>query len=82
MTHRTFRVRAIWDADAKVFYTDSDIVGLHIEAPTLDEFESVVMEVAPDLIVANHMTAADFATIPLRDLMPAILFEKPFAQAS
>ena len=82
MTNRTFRVRAVWDAEAKVFVTDSDIVGLHVEAPTFDEFEAMVMNVAPDLIIANHIPAHDLATVPLRDLVPAIVFEKPLARAS
>lgn len=82
MTNRTFRVRALWDEEANVFYSESDIVGLHVEAPTFEEFEAVLMEVAPDLIVANHMTSADFASTPLRDLMPAIVLEMPLARAS
>jgi hypothetical protein len=82
MTNRTFRVRVLWDEEANVFYSESDIVGLHVEAPTFEEFEAVLMEVAPDLIVANHMTSADFASTPLRDLMPAIVLEMPLARAS
>ena len=82
VTNRTFRVRALWDAEAKVFYSESDIVGLHVEAPTFEEFEAVLMEVAPDLIVANHMAGVDFDATPLRDLMPAIVLEMPLARAS
>ena len=50
----TFRVKAVWDAEAGVFYAESDIEGLHIEAATLDEFESIMLEVAPELIMVNH----------------------------
>jgi len=82
MSQRAFHVKAVWDADAKVFYTESDIVGLHVEAQTVEEFEAIVMDVAPELIVANHMTAGDLASKPLRDLVPAIVFEKPLARAS
>ena len=32
---RTFRVKAVWDVAAKVFYSQSDIEGLHIEAADL-----------------------------------------------
>jgi len=46
------------------------------------ELEAVVMDVAPELIVANHMSASDLANRPLRDLVPAIVFEKPLAKAS
>ncbi|MGI2035055.1 DUF1902 domain-containing protein [Rhizobium panacihumi] len=74
---RTFFVRAIWDDEAKVFYSESDIDGLHIEAPTVDAFEEVMFDAAADLIVANHMSAADLADTPIRDLIPAILWERP-----
>ena len=74
---RTFFVRAVWDADAKVFYSESDIDGLHIEAPTVDDFEDVLFDAAIDLIVANHMSDEDLADTPIRDLIPAILWERP-----
>lgn len=51
---RTFYVRAVWDEEAQVFYSESDISGLHIEAATLDEFEAVMSEFAEELIAANH----------------------------
>jgi hypothetical protein len=49
-----FFVKAVWDPEAKVFYSQSDIVGLHIEADTIDEFEDIIFDTAIDLIVANH----------------------------
>ncbi len=51
---RTFNVKAIWDDEAQVFYSQSDIEGLHIEAASLDEFEAIIIEEAPELIIANH----------------------------
>ena len=51
---RTFWVRARWDSEAQVYWSESDIRGLHIEAATLDEFQDVLREVVPDLIAANH----------------------------
>ena len=51
---RTFRVRPVWDSEAGVFVSDSDIIGLHVEAATVDEFESLVLEFAPELVLANH----------------------------
>ena len=51
---RTFNVKAVWDDEAQVFYSHSDIGGLHIEAASLDEFEAIIIEEAPDLIIANH----------------------------
>ncbi|NJR44191.1 DUF1902 domain-containing protein, partial [bacterium] len=68
---RTFTVKAIWDAEAGVFVSDSDIVGLHIEAVTLDAFEAIMHDVAAKLVVANHMTAPEIASTPLKDLVPA-----------
>lgn len=51
---RTFTVKAVWDDEAQVFYAQSDIEGLHIEAASLDEFEAIIIEEAPELIMANH----------------------------
>lgn len=51
---RTFYVRAVWDEEARVFYSESDISGLHIEAQTIEEFEAVMNEYAPELVRFNH----------------------------
>ena len=53
---RHYSVTAIWDEEAQVFYSQSDIRGLHVEAETLDEFESLIVDLAPDLIVENHLS--------------------------
>ena len=82
MINRSFHVRAIWDPEENLFYSESNIIGLHLEAPTFEEFEAILMDVAPDLIVANHLTDADLAGTPLRDLVPAIVVEKQLAKAS
>lgn len=66
MAQHIFNVTAHWDDEAKVFYSDSDIVGLHIEAPTIEEFEDVMMDVAPGLVMANHITKAEFETLAPR----------------
>lgn len=68
-------VTALWDAEAQVFYSDSNIEGLHIEADTLDEFQRLVAEHAPELIIANHLTTSDIARMPLGDLIPAIVLQ-------
>lgn len=57
---RVFAVKAIWDDEAQVFYAQSDIEGLHIEAASLDEFEEIMLDVAPELIMVNHRSASDF----------------------
>jgi Domain of unknown function (DUF1902) len=77
MRQRTFYVRSIWDAEAEVFYCDSDIIGLHIEAKTLGEFEELMHQFVPDLIVANHIDPEDLASLPLRDLIPAWQWLRP-----
>ena len=35
------------------------------------------MDLAPELIVANDMRAADLAETPYKELVPAILWERP-----
>ncbi|MDO8837637.1 MAG: DUF1902 domain-containing protein [Parvibaculum sp.] len=61
MQNRTFYVKPCWDAEAGVFYSESDIEGLHVEAATLEAFREVVMDAAAELIVANHLSAPDLA---------------------
>ena len=79
---RTFFIRAVWDTEAKTYYSESDIDGLHIEAPTLDAFEDVMNEVAVELIMSNHVTMPDLISTPIRDLVPAILWQRPLIDAS
>lgn len=55
MAKRMFNVTAHWDDEAQVFYSDSDIIGLHIEAATIDAFEAVMIDMVPELVVANHL---------------------------
>ncbi|AXS39135.1 DUF1902 domain-containing protein [Breoghania sp. L-A4] len=77
MVQRTFTVKSLWDEEAGVFYCESDIEGLHIEAATLDEFEEILNATAPELIVANHFSEAELAATPLKDLVPTILWQRP-----
>jgi Domain of unknown function (DUF1902) len=74
---RTFYVKALWDDEAHVWYTESDILGLAIETKTLDEFEDVMNDVAVELIISNHMSAEDLASNSIRDLVPAIIWQRP-----
>ncbi len=80
MVKRSFAVRAIWDEKAEVFYSESDIVGLHIEVVTLDEFEAVMMELGPELIVSNHYSKPDLGRMTLADLIHAIFWQRPAEQ--
>ena len=77
MSNRTFYIKAIWDDEAKVFYSESDISGLHIEAETLEEFEALIHEHALALVIDNHISKADIAGKTLLDLIPAILWQPP-----
>jgi hypothetical protein len=53
-----FSVLAVWDEEAQVYYSETDIFGLHIETKSLDEFEEVMVAAAGDLIRANHWRSA------------------------
>lgn len=77
---RAFKVEACWDEEAKVWYSVSDINGLHIEADTLEEFEVVLFEVAPELIVCNHIRPQDLVKRTMAELVPAILWQRPQGQ--
>lgn len=74
---RLFSVSALWDDEARVYYCESDIEGLHVEAETIDEFQSLIGEYAPDLILSNHLRDRDLASVPLGELIPAILVRVP-----
>ena len=57
MQKRHFHVTAIWDEEAEIYYSKSDILGLHVEAETIEEFEQVVDEFAVELVIENHFEA-------------------------
>lgn len=82
MSKRIFNVTARWDDEAKVFYSDSDIIGLHIEAKTIEEFEDVMMDVAPGLVIANHVSKDELASLAPEDIIPAILWQRPTGKAA
>jgi hypothetical protein len=77
MVKRMFYVKALWNEDAEVFYSESDIEGLHIESADIDLFEAILFDTAMDLIVANHISKPDLADTPLSELIPAIVWQKP-----
>jgi Domain of unknown function (DUF1902) len=74
---RTFYVKALWDTEAKVWYSESDIFGLHIETKSIEEFKEVMDDVAAELIVTNHLRKEDLTSTPLKHMLPTIVFEKP-----
>lgn len=67
-----FFVRAVWDEGAGVFRSESNIIGLHIETGTIDEFREVLSDLAPELILTNHISGDDLLAKPLKDIIPVI----------
>ena len=55
---KVFTVTAVWDPDAEVFTTVSDIPGLVVEAATFEELIDLVRALAPEVIAANVPTAS------------------------
>ncbi|MBD3837433.1 MAG: hypothetical protein DI552_08725 [Brevundimonas sp.] len=52
MAH-SFYVKAIWDPEAEVWCSESNILGLVLETATLGEFESLARHFAPELLAEN-----------------------------
>lgn len=77
MANLSFFIRACWDDEAKVFYSESDIKGLHIEAATIEEFEEIMHDVAAELIISNHVTPEAISSTPFKDLIPSIFWNRP-----
>lgn len=50
----SYYVKALWDPEASVWTSESDIPGLVIEANTLTEFEMLIWELAPEMLAANE----------------------------
>ncbi len=51
---KTFHVEALWDAEAKVWVSRSDVPGLVIETATLAEFEALMHALTPGLLADNE----------------------------
>jgi hypothetical protein len=56
MSDKEYLIHAIWDAEAGVFYAESDVPGLNVEAATLPEFLEILQDVVPELLAANAGT--------------------------
>jgi len=65
---KSYFVRAVWDAKAKVFYSESDVPGLVLETKTLEEFEAAMVHFVPQLIAENVLglepDAIDIPSLP------------------
>ncbi len=77
---KEFYVNAVWDDEAKVFYSKSNIKGLHIEADTVEEFGDLVKEFAPELVIENHFSNKTLKETSFRDLITPIFFRLPPAK--
>ena len=53
-TRKSYYVKALWDPESEVWYSESDIPGLVVEANTLSEFEKLMMELAPEMLAENE----------------------------
>jgi hypothetical protein len=78
---RSFFVRAIWDDEAKVYYSETDIFGLNIETKTLDEFEEVMNALALEMIMDNHLATHHLISMPIRECVPTIIWQRPLENA-
>ena len=50
---QSFYVKAIWDAEASVWCSESNIPGLFLQADTLEEFQDLIRHFGPDLLAEN-----------------------------
>ncbi|MDE0158858.1 MAG: DUF1902 domain-containing protein [Candidatus Dadabacteria bacterium] len=62
-----FWVKAIWDSESSVFVSESNIMGLHIEASTLSEFQEEMLIIAPELIVDNYEDEIQVREVPIME---------------
>ena len=74
---RTFFVKALWDDLAKIWYSETDIDGLFINAKDLDEFEDVINEFAGDLVLENHWRRGQVPEETISSTVPIILWQRP-----
>jgi len=72
----SYYVKAIWDPDARVWISETDIPGLVIESDTLAEFEALMMRLAPEMLAENEglhdsSVVLDFQVSDRRELLVA-----------
>jgi hypothetical protein len=73
---RSYYVKAIWEPDARVWISETDIPGLVIESDTLAEFEALMMRLAPEMLAENEglhdaSVAIDFQVSDRREVLVA-----------
>jgi hypothetical protein len=57
---QNFKVTAVWDPEAEVFTSTSNIPGLVVEAETFEEFVFLVEALAPEMLEANMPSVKAF----------------------
>ena len=50
---KTYHIEALWDPEARVWVSRSDVPGLVIETATLAEFEAIMLELANEMLADN-----------------------------
>ena len=75
MSVAAYAVRAEWDPEASVWTaTSDDVPGLCAEAATLEELTAVVLDLVPELLVANGVVpAAGFCQVSRQTRAGALL---------
>ncbi len=57
-----YQVSAFWDEAAAVWVaTSEDVPGLATEADTMEALSQKLPDIVPDLLLSNHVIAADYA---------------------
>jgi hypothetical protein len=57
-SHKTFEIRAEWDAEAGVWWCTNNELPLTTEAPTFEQLVARVLEIAPEIAAENGLAAA------------------------
>lgn len=48
-----FYVKAFWDDEASVWWSESNIPGLVLQTETLEEFQELILHFSPELLATN-----------------------------
>jgi hypothetical protein len=48
-----YYVKALWDDEASLYYSETNVPGLNIEAETLHDFIAIAEELTPQMLEAN-----------------------------
>ena len=54
---RVYEIRAVWDAEAGVWWCSNDELPLTTEAPTFEELVARVLAIAPEIAAENGLAA-------------------------